>query len=102
MSHIYYTVSIDNGADYVGPLYPATYATEQLAEDAGNDWLEQFYCDNGILDDDREDCEAHFDIYEHECEGCEECCSEDCEGCANCYEDQDPKSMGWVGKDGRP
>jgi hypothetical protein len=60
-----YKVSIDNGANYCGGL-PGTFDTYKDAEDAGNDWLQQFYIDNDILPEDQEDDEAGFDVHEVE------------------------------------
>jgi hypothetical protein len=99
--HIYYTVTIDNGADYSAELHQQ-FDTYEAAEDFGNDWLKQFFFDNNIAPEDQDFDEAGFDVNEVECEGCETCCTDECPGCAQCYEDDSPTVMGWVGKDGRP
>ena len=58
-----YGISIDNGASYSADL-PERFDTLQDASVAGEEWLIQFYYDNGFsTPEQQEECGAGFEIF---------------------------------------
>ena len=58
-----YGVTIDNGASYSADL-PGRFDTREAANDAGKDWLAQFYADNDVSPEAQEDDAAGYDVFE--------------------------------------
>jgi hypothetical protein len=58
-----YGITIDNGDGYSADL-PDRFDTREAAESAGEDWLLQFYADNEVAPEDRDDDPAGFDVFE--------------------------------------